>query len=175
MNKSKKSKGERNPHEMSHTNGFAKIDAALDRVWKKMTAKIPENVLTSIILLVFGAVLLGVFVLPQRIEEYQCNQFAKPLFYHLIPEDSYAVQTSALRDEEGGTTAAIILGVASEMTAEELNAFYSDTEYVPANEGETVSLSVTALDESSISALQQAGMYREGDQYYFIYLYSKPQ
>ncbi len=175
MNKSKKSKGGKKTGGLSYAKGFGKIDTALDSVWKKLTAKIPENVMTSIILLAFGAVLLGVFVLPQKIEEYQCNQFAKPLFYHLIPADTYALQTSAQRDEEGGTTAAIILGVASGMTAEELTAFYSDTEYAPAKEGDEVSLSVTPLDESSIDALKQAGWYREGDLYYFIYLYSKPQ
>ena len=166
MNKSKKQKPARKKF------SFQQVDAYLDAVWKKMTAKIPENVLTSLILIVIGAVALGGWLLPKRIAEYQCNQFAKPLFEHRLPSDSYAVQTSAVRDDEGGTTAAIILGTASGMTQQELYAFYADGEYLPANKGEAVVLTVKELDEGSLSALRQAGMYRESDEYFFIYIYS---
>lgn len=169
MNKSKKPKNAKKPRF-----SVQQFDDYMDSLWKKMTAKIPENVLTSLILIVFGAVVLGGWLLPKRITEYQCNQFAKPLFEHQMPADSYAVQTSAVRDDEGGTTAAIILGMASEMAQQELYDFYADGEYPPANEGESVELSVRELDEGSLSALKQAGMYREGDEYFFIYLYSSP-
>jgi hypothetical protein len=167
-----KSKGKGQKAKKGASFSFQKVDAYLDSVWKKMTAKIPENVLTSIILLTFGAVVLCAWILPQRIEEYHCNRFAKPLFEHRLPSDSYAVQTSAARDDEGGTTAAIILGTASGMTQQELYAFYADGEYLPANKGEAVVLTVKELDEGSLSALRQAGMYRESDEYFFIYIYS---
>ncbi len=167
MNKSKKQKAKKGA-----SFSFAKVDQYLDSIWKKMTAKIPENVLTSIILLAFGAVLLCIWILPQRIEQYHCNRFAKPLFEHLLPADSYAVQTSAVRDDNGGTTAAIILGVAAETDAQQIYEFYSDGEYLPAAEGDSVELSVKELDENSLAALKQAKLYREGDEYFFIYLYS---
>jgi hypothetical protein len=170
-----KSKGKGQKAKKGASFSFQKVDAYLDSVWKKMTAKIPENVLTSIILLTFGAVVLCAWILPQRIEEYHCNRFAKPLFEHTIPADSYVVQTSAVRDDNGGTTAAVILGVAFDTDAQQIYEFYSDAEYLPAEEGENVELNVRELDEGSISALRQAGMYREGDEYFFIYLYSSPR
>lgn len=141
----------------------------MDRL-KKLFQKIPKNVLTSVLLLAFGAVLLGVFYIPKKVEEHQLKQFSHPLFYHLLPDDTYAVQTSSVRDDNGGTTAAIIMGTS--MTGDELLEFYSDTEYPPANEGETVTLEVKALDEASIEVLKKAGKYREQSDYYFVYIYS---
>lgn len=133
-----------------------------------------KNVLITVLLLAFGAVLIGVFYVPQKIEEYECNRFAKPLFEHLLPDNSYSVQSSAVRDDDGNTTAAAIIG--TQLSEEELYDFYSDGEYLPANEGETVELSVKALDETSISALKEAGKYRHEDLYYFVYIYSsKPE
>ena len=61
----------------------------------------------------------------------------------------------------------------TDLTSEELEAFYSDTEYPPAEEGQTVSLSAKPLDENSIKAMKQAKLYEEGASYQFIYLYSK--
>jgi len=151
---------------------WSKIEAGIEGFWKKLTAKIPENVLTSIILIAFGVILLGIFYVPQKIEEHQCKQFAKPLFEHFLPKNSYAVQTSSVRDDNGGTTAAIILGTEDELSEEILYTFYSDGVYLPAREGDDVELSVKALDEKSISALKQAGLYRDGDDYYFVYIYS---
>ncbi len=133
-----------------------------------------KNILTTVLLLAFGAVILCVFYLPQKIEEYECNQFAKPLFAHKLPVNSYSVQASSVRDDSGSTTAAAIVG--TQLTEEELYAFYADTEYPPAREGETVELSVKALDEDSIEVLREAGKYRSEDKYYFVYIYSsKPE
>lgn len=132
--------------------------------------KIPENVWKTILLVVAGALLLGVFYIPKKVEEYKLNQFARPLFYHLMPTDTYSVQTSSVRDDNGGTTAAIILGTSC--TQEELLAFYSDVEYPPADEGENVVLQVKPLDEASIEVLKKAGKYREQSEYFFVYIYS---
>lgn len=129
-----------------------------------------KNILTTILLLAFGAAVLGFFYVPQKIEEYQCNQFAKPLFSHPLPENSYSVQASSVRDDNGGTTAAAIIG--TQLTEEELYEFYADTEYAPAKEGEVVELSVKALDEDSVKVLRDAGKYRSEDKYYFVYIYS---
>jgi len=136
--------------------------------------EVMKNALTTVLLIAFAAVLLGVFVIPDKIEEYQMNRFAKPLFDHLLPENSYSVQASVGKDENGGTTAAAIIG--THLTEEELYAFYADGEYLPANEGETVELSVSALEEDSLNVLKEAGKYREEDKYYFVYIYSsKPE
>ena len=129
-----------------------------------------KNLLTTVLLLAFGAVLIGVFYVPQKMEEYECKKFAEPLFNHLLPENSYSVQSSSVRDENGGTTAAAIVG--THLTQEELLAFYSDTEYPPAREGETVELAVKQLDEESIKVLKEAGLYREEETFYFVYIYS---
>ena len=92
------------------------------------------------------------------------------LFAHPLPENSYSVQASSVRDDNGGTTAAAIIG--TQLTEEELYEFYADTEYAPAKEGEVVELNVKALEGDSLKVLQEAGKYREEDKYYFVYIYS---
>lgn len=129
-----------------------------------------KNILTTVLLLVFGAAVLGFFYVPQKIEEYECNRFARPLYNHPLPENSYSVQASAVRDDDGGTTASAIIG--THLTADELYAFYADGEYLPAREGETVELNVKELDEASLSVLKEAGKYRSEETYYFVYIYS---
>lgn len=136
----------------------------------KKKKEILKNVGTTVLLIAFAAVLLGVFVIPDKIEQYKLNEFARPFFEHALPENSYSVQASVATDDNGGTTAAAIIG--THLTEEELYAFYADTEYLPAKDGDTVELSVKALDESSLSVLKEAGKYREEDKYYFVYIYS---
>ena len=136
----------------------------------KKKKEIMKNIWSTVLLVAFAAVLLGVFVIPDKIEQYKLNQFAQPFFEHALPENSYSVQASVATDENGGITAAAIIG--TQLTEEELYAFYADTEYVPAKDGDTVELSVKALDESSIEVLKEAGKYREEDKYYFVYIYS---
>ena len=136
----------------------------------KKRKEIMKNIWTTVLLVVIAAVVLGVFVIPDRIEDYKLKQFARPFFEHVLPENSYSVQASVATDENGGTTAAAIIG--TQLTEEELYAFYADTEYVPAKDGDTVALSVKALDEASINALKEAGRHREEDKYYFVYIYS---
>ena len=136
----------------------------------KKKKEIMKNVLTTVLLLAFAGVLLGVFVIPDKIEQHKLNQFARPFFEHAVPENSYSVQASVATDENGGTTAAAIIG--THLTEEELYAFYADTEYVPAKEGDTVELNVKALEGDSLKVLQEAGKYREEDKYYFVYIYS---
>lgn len=137
----------------------------------KKRKEIMKNIWTTVLLVVIAAVVLGVFVIPDRIEDYKLKQFARPFFEHVLPENSYSVQASVATDENGGTTAAAIIG--TQLTEEELYAFYADTEYVPAKDGDTVELSVKALNEDSLKALQEAGKYREEDKYYFVYIYSR--
>lgn len=136
----------------------------------KKKKEILKNVLTAVLLLAFAGVLLGVFVIPDKMEDYRLQQFAKPFFAHALPENSYSVQSSVATDDNGGTTAAAIIG--THLTEEELYEFYSDGEYAPAQEGDTVELKVSALDEASLSVLKEAGKYREEDTYYFVYIYS---
>ena len=72
----------------------------------------------------------------------------------------------------GGMIAAMLLK--TDLTSEELEAFYADVDAQPAEEGDVVTLSAKALDESSLEALQKAKLYEEGAQYQFVYLYSAP-
>lgn len=123
-----------------------------------------------ILFLVIGLALILLLVVPKRIQERQCNAFAKPLYNHALPEDMKLVQKSAAKDDAGGFTAALILAGAKEEG--ELFAFYNDTAYPPAKEGQTVTLAVKPLDESSLSALEQAGMREENQTYWFVYIYS---
>lgn len=115
--------------------------------------------------------ILAAFIIPKRLQDRAANQFGEPLFSHALPEGAKLLQKDAAKDEEGGTTAALLLQ--TDLSEDELLAFYSDTAYTPAEEGQTVSLKVKALDESSIQALKQAKLYEDCAQYWFVYLYSK--
>ena len=121
-------------------------------------------------LLIIIAVMAAMLV-PKRLQERAANQFGEPLFSHALPEGAKLIQQDAAKDKEGGTTAALLLQ--TDLSEDALLAFYSNMEFAPAEEGQTVTLQVKALDESSIQALKQAKLYEEGAQYMFVYLYSK--
>ena len=113
---------------------------------------------------------MAAFLIPKRLQEHAANAFGEPLFSHALPEGAKLIQQDAAKDKEGGTTAALLLQ--TDLSEDELIAFYSDNEYAPAKEGQTVVLKAKTLDENSIQALKQAKLYEEGAQYIFVYLYS---
>ena len=114
---------------------------------------------------------LAVIWIPKKLEQRACDKFGAPLFTHALPENAVLVQESAVKDDDGGITAALLLQ--TDLSGEELKAFYSDTVYLPAEEGQTVTLEAKALDESSLEALKQAKLYEEGASYQFVYIYSR--
>lgn len=114
---------------------------------------------------------MAAFLIPQKLQERAANAFGAPLFEHVLPADSTLIQQDAAKDDEGGTTAALLLQ--TELTSQELENFYSDINYPPAEEGQTVTLRAKALDDSSLAALKQAKLYTDGASYQFVYLYSK--
>lgn len=114
-------------------------------------------------------VLLAV-LLPGRLKQRACDKFAEPLYSHSLPEDSRLVEKSAVKGKEGDFTATLIL--ATDLGEEELKVFFEDTEYPPASKGQTVTLDVKPLDDSSLEALSQAGLRRDGETYWFVYIYS---
>ena len=67
-------------------------------------------------------------------------------------------------------TAALIL--ATDLTEQELIQWFGDTDYPPAKEGQTVTLHANPLDETSLAALDKAGLRQEGKTYWFVYIYS---
>lgn len=121
--------------------------------------------------LILLVAVLAVMWVPKKLEQRACDEFGKPLFTHALPENAVLVQKDAARDDDGGTTAALLLK--TDLSSEALTAFYSDMVYPPAGEGQTVTLEAKALDESSLEALKQAKLYEEGASYQFVYLYSK--
>lgn len=114
-------------------------------------------------------VLTAVF-LPKRLEQMECNKFAEPLYSHALPEGSRLVQKSSVKSKDGSFTAALIL--ASDMDAQALRDFFADGPYIPAKKDQAVTLEVKPLDEESLAALQKAGLQKEGETYYFVYIYS---
>ncbi len=121
--------------------------------------------------LILILVIMAAFLIPKRLQERVAEQFGEPLFSHALPEGAKLIQQDAAKDDEGGTTAALLLQ--TDLTEEALLEFYSDMTYAPAKEGQSVTLKVKPLDENSIQALKQAKLYEEGAQYQFVYLYSK--
>ena len=86
------------------------------------------------------------------------------------------LQQTATRQKEDGayvTMATQILEFSQAPQQAQLEEFYSDVEYPPAEEGQGVTLAAKELDSASISALQQAGLYEEGKHYWFVYLVSQ--
>lgn len=120
--------------------------------------------------LAIGLLVLTVLFLPKRLEQRECDLFAEPLYTHTLPEGSRLVQKSAVKSEDGSFTAALIL--ASDMEAEELLDFFDDVTYPAAKEGQVVSLDVKPLDQESLEAMQKAGLKKEDETYYFVYIYS---
>lgn len=129
-----------------------------------------EKVKNFLPVILMAAILIA-FLLPKRLEEKACQDFGAPLFEHALPEDAKVIQQSAVKDDEGGVTAALILQTG--LTSEELKTFYSDTDYPPMEEGQTVTLNAKPLDDDSLAALKQAELYEEGAAYQFVYLYCK--
>jgi len=116
-------------------------------------------------------VVLTVFLLPGKLEERKANQFGEPLFSHTLPEGAELIQQDAGKTDDGSVMAAMILK--TKMSSEELEAFYGDISYTPAEEGQAVTLNASPLDESSLAALKQAKLYEEGAVYQFVFLTSK--
>lgn len=119
-----------------------------------------------LILLVMAA-----FMIPKRMQERAANQFGEPLFSHALPENTELIQKDASKTEDGGIMAAMILK--TDLTSEELEDFYGDTNYPPFQEGQTVILQANPLDEASLNALKKAKLLEDGASYQFVFLYSQ--
>ena len=107
---------------------------------------------------------------------YKRQAFAQPFFSHAAPQGAEVLQQTATRQKEDGayvTMATQILEFSQAPQQAQLEEFYSDVEYPPAEEGQGVTLAAKELDSASISALQQAGLYEEGKHYWFVYLVSQ--
>ena len=122
--------------------------------------------------LILGLLIVAALVLPKRIEQRKVDAFAKALNAHAIPDGVTLIQRSAAKDDAGGCTAALI--VATDLTQEELEQAYGDMDYPPFRAGQTVTLKAKPLDADSLAALEQAGLKKEGETYWFVYLYSAP-
>lgn len=114
---------------------------------------------------------IAVLVLPGKLEDRAANKFGEPLFSHALPEGAELIQKDAGKTDDGGIMAAMILK--TDLSSEELEAFYGDVTYLPAEDGQTVSLRAKPLDENSIQAMKQAKLYVEGAFYQFVFLTSK--
>ncbi len=130
-----------------------------------------KEVIKRFIPLILLIAVMFAMAIPKRMEKKAAEAFGEPLFSHALPENTKLIEQDAAKDDEGGTTAALLLQ--TDLTSEELEAFYSDAAYLPAEEGQTVTLSAKALDEGSLDSLKQAGLYEDGASYQFVYLYSK--
>ena len=129
-----------------------------------------EDIKKWIPLLVLLVFLATIFV-PRWVEERVCMKYGEPLFAHALPENTELISKDAAKDDAGGITAALLLK--TDLTSEELEAFYSDLDCPPAEEGQTVTLTAKALSEDDLEVLQKAKLYEEGASYQFVYVYSK--
>ena len=121
--------------------------------------------------LVMVLIFVVVVFAPRWIDGLFCAKFGKPLFEHAIPEQSVLVSKDAARDTEGVVTAALLLQ--TDLSSEELEAFYADLDCPPAKDGQTVKLEAKPLSEADLDVLKQAKLYVEGASYQFVYVASK--
>ena len=122
------------------------------------------------IAIILITVLFAAVAIPKRLDEKVCSRFAEPLYSHSLPEGAELVQQSSAKGKSNDFTAALILS--TDLTEQELLNWFGDTEYPPAKKGQTVTLHAKTLDESSLSALDKAGLRQEGKTYWFVYIYS---
>ena len=120
-------------------------------------------------------VMIAIFVVvgfgPRWMDSLVCNRFGRPLFDHALPAETVLVSKDAATDGEGVITAALLLQ--TDLSSEELEAFYADLNCPPAKEGQSVELSAKALAEEDLDVLKTAKIYVEGAQYQFVYVTSK--
>lgn len=115
-------------------------------------------------------VFLGAIFIPRWINQGIAKSYAEPLFSHALPEGAKVVSTDAVKDDDGGITAAILMQ--TDLSVEELKTFYSDLHLEPAEPEHTVLLEVKPLSEDDLDVLKQAKLYEEGCSYQFVYVYS---
>ena len=89
----------------------------------------------AIILLAFALVML----VPKYFEGKAADAFGAPLFEHALPADTEVIEQDAAKTNDGGMMAAMLLK--TDLTSEELEAFYADVDAQPAEEGDVVTLS----------------------------------
>lgn len=130
-----------------------------------------KQTLKRFIPLVLILLLMAAAMIPEKIQERKFQTFGEPLFSHALPEGSKLISQDAGKDDSGGITAALLLQTS--LTSQELELFYGDTAYPPAEEGQSVTLQAKALTESDLETLQKAELYEEDAEYQFVYLYSK--
>ena len=123
--------------------------------------------LPLIMVLIFVVVVFA----PRWIDGIFCARFGKPLFDHALPENTVLVSQDAARDTDGVVTAALLLQ--TDLSSEELVAFYEDLDCPPAKEGQTVCLEAKPLTEEDLDVLKTAKLFVEGAQYQFVYVTSK--
>ncbi len=108
----------------------------------------------------------------EKAQRDQAEAFAQPLWEHPLPAGMSLVVADADKSDDGSTIGALLLRGTTDK--ESLLDFYRDGDYAPAREGETVTLDVREADEGSLDALRQAGLYEEGQDYWFVYVTSAP-
>lgn len=131
-----------------------------------------KEILMRFVPLVVMLAVLAAFLLPGKLEDRKAEAFGEPLFSHALPEGAALIQKDAGKNDDGSTMAALLLQ--TDLTPAELETFYGDLDVAPANEDEAVTLSASALNESSLAALKQASLYEDGAAYCFVYLISEP-
>lgn len=120
-----------------------------------------------------GLALLWGIMLVQKNQQDKAQAFGEPLFSHALPAGASLVTSEAKKDDAGVMTAALLLAFDAPAAKEDLLAFYGDTAYPPYHAGEATHLAVKPLDDASLDALRQAGLYAEGKTYWFVYLTSR--
>ncbi len=113
-------------------------------------------------------VVIGALMVESWLPELVGRKYAKVLFEHELPAETVLIQKDVAMQKAGGVMVAMILE--TDLTSEELLVFYEDVLFPFQEKGNEVYLDAEALNEQSIAAVKEAGYYKEGRGYQFVYL-----
>lgn len=134
----------------------------------------PQQQLYGVIALTIIVVFIVIGAIYGDKEKKLQSEFSAQLFQHAVPEEARLVTTSATNSKDNGvpfSNATVILQ--TEMSQEELEAFYEDLTVAPVKEGYSASLKVLPVSEESLETLKGTKYYQEeGGSYWYIYIYS---
>jgi len=113
-------------------------------------------------------IVVGALTVESWLPELAGASYKKAMYSHPLPENTELLQKDIAMQAGGGIMTALLLE--TDLTSEELIAFYSDVVTQLQEQGKEVVLDAQALNEESLEAVKQAGAYEEDRGYQFVYL-----
>ena len=126
-----------------------------------------KSTLPLILIAILAAAIIG---LPQLLETISMNNFAKPLHFHAVPENTTIYHKGVQYVDDDSSKIAVML-LETRMSEEEIKAFYADILETEEAEKKDLILEVEKMAEGDLDVIKEEGHFREDMDYYFVYIY----